>query len=1681
MSTYGPKPIDQNALLILNASLGLTELLGDEEGSAPDANLAGDLLDVTPSTSTATSPVAFPTPIGGATAGIPQAPVIASPFSVGRAAKFFPDRAGVSDDADAKRGAPQNLTASSDTMTLASGLAGAANDGLAAAPSSSANATLFASDGDRGITANISSSAPVEDVQDGSQNIDPSINLAQLLQMPGWLKLGGRLAEIALGAPASGSSPSTVVIDATASDGDGATLLQQLDAIGLQRGGSYGGDVSGILPDADVAKLPQIADLAHVYEDGATVDAAPIPDNAAVGMDVDDAASTYGATGAGVTVGILSDSFNVADTSDASGAADTMQTDILNGYLPVNTTILTEGPSGGTDEGRGMAEIVHEIAPGASILFASADYGQAAMANSILQMAADGAKVIIDDISYYDDTYYQQGVIAQAVDKVEAEGVTYLAAAGNFGSNGYQTNFNAGASFTYDDVTYTAANFSTGGSDLQNSLLPISGDLYGGNLTLQWSQPADSASSAAGDPGVGATGNLALFLTDQNGNIVDKLQSVDDDIGGDPYQDIYVDDDLIGNYYLRVGLQSGAAPANLKIMDVSDNAVTFGDTSGNQNSGTFYGHAAATGAIGVGAVDYALTPNEGTNPPISESYSSSGPDTIYFSPTGAALPTPTDDDVTLSGTDGVATSFFPGSLEDPASYNFFGTSAATPSVAGVVADMLSENPTLTPSQIKTDLENSAIATVDDDSGLADPLVGGAGLVQGDSALVEAGSPPPVIASPPSGSTVASLEPVIAGFGEAGAAINLTITNTDVESATSGTATVAASGVWTYTPAAPLLGGSYSVTATQTNASGSPSPASSADNFTVDAILTAPTINGAEANQAADESQTIKPFADVVIADPNVGSQTETVTITPSTTLNGFLTDPNASTDFSSSVNGALTLTGAAGAVTSEIDQLTFTPTFNNESFGQSAATGFVINDTDTAGVTATNAATSLVVTQGDPDAIAPFAAAGADPQGGLIPDANGDLYGELQNGGAHGDGEIYEIVNQGTAAAPVYASTPTGLYDFTGGADGDDLSGGLHFDAVGNLLGVATNNSGGTGDVFELVNQGTASAPAFTGATPTNYDFSSGANGYAPVGGLVADAEGNLYGATLEAGSFNHGVIYEFANQGATAAPMYAGEPLAVSNIDLDDDYSGLAIDTQGNLFGVQQYAGGGGDAFELAAGAGSTNSPAPYQTVIASFNQISASNPDGGLVVDGNGNLFGVTAAGGADGDGTIYELVKNTTSYSLTRLHSFAGSADGSAPIGALTLDAKGDIFGTTTSGGEFGFGTVFELVNTGAASAPNYATTTKILLNFDVANGADPVGGMTFNGAGDLVGVTTAGGPTGDGLIFEVPACYCRGARIATERGEIAVEDLRIGDLAVTTSGVLRPIRWIGHRRIDISRHPDPATVRPVRVSAGAFGEGLPRRDLWLSPGHNVASGGALMPIIALTNGISIAQVDAREVEYWHVELDAHDILLAEGLPAESYLDCGNRTAFVNGGAFIEAYPDFAPKHWADTCLPLVQQGPELVRTKARLLEILRTRGFETTCDSDPHIIADGRRIEPNVVSPMQLSFDLPEGCRDIVLVSRRFTPAHVIPENFDTRELGLCVARLSVDGVDLPLERGDLFEDGWREAEWDDGRAARRWTAGAARLRPGARTVLVDLESFGLYYWRRCAEDHFALFA
>jgi hypothetical protein len=312
----------------------------------------------------------------------------------------------------------------------------------------------------------------------------------------------------------------------------------------------------------------------------------------------------------------------------------------------------------------------------------------------------------------------------------------------------------------------------------------------------------------------------------------------------------------------------------------------------------------------------------------------------------------------------------------------------------------------------------------------------------------------------------------------------------------------------------------------------------------------------------------------------------------------------------------------------------------------------------------------------------------------------------------------------------------------------------------------------------------------------------------------------------------------------------------------------------------------------------------------------------------------------------------------------------------------------------------------------------------------------------------------------------ACYVRGTRLATPWGYVAIEDLHEGDLVLTASGAARPVRWIGHRAIDITRHPDPDAVRPVRIRAGAFGEGLPRRDLWLSPGHNLAYQGALMPVSSLINGRSVAEVEIDRVEYWHVELDSHDVILAEGLPAESYLDTGNRTAFVNGGAFVEAHPDFKPRHWADTCLPLVLEGPAVAAAKSALLARLAESGVGVDHEADAYVRVDGLRVEPIRLDATRLAFVLPPGGSDIALRSHTFVPTHMLAHTSDPRALGLCVGALQIDGTSVALDHVEGI--GWHEAEFDEGRFQHRWTTGETPLPAGARVVIVDLAGVG-YFW------------
>jgi hypothetical protein len=188
---------------------------------------------------------------------------------------------------------------------------------------------------------------------------------------------------------------------------------------------------------------------------------------------------------------------------------------------------------------------------------------------------------------------------------------------------------------------------------------------------------------------------------------------------------------------------------------------------------------------------------------------------------------------------------------------------------------------------------------------------------------------------------------------------------------------------------------------------------------------------------------------------------------------------------------------------------------------------------------------------------------------------------------------------------------------------------------------------------------------------------------------------------------------------------------------------------------------------------------------------------------------------------------------------------------------------------------------------------------------------------------------------------PVCFGAGTRIACPTGEVAVEDLRPGDLVLLSGGGSSKIVWVGTRHIECCGEAAPETVWPIRVSPGAFSEGQPYWPLMLSPEHAVFIDGALIPIRLLANGTSIRQVECDSIDYFHIELEHHAIIFAEGLPAESYLDVGNRSWFDNdsgrGPRSLER-PEFA---WeGKACAPLIQTGPVVAAAR----DLLAARAAE-----------------------------------------------------------------------------------------------------------------------------------------
>ncbi len=315
----------------------------------------------------------------------------------------------------------------------------------------------------------------------------------------------------------------------------------------------------------------------------------------------------------------------------------------------------------------------------------------------------------------------------------------------------------------------------------------------------------------------------------------------------------------------------------------------------------------------------------------------------------------------------------------------------------------------------------------------------------------------------------------------------------------------------------------------------------------------------------------------------------------------------------------------------------------------------------------------------------------------------------------------------------------------------------------------------------------------------------------------------------------------------------------------------------------------------------------------------------------------------------------------------------------------------------------------------------------------------------------------------------ACFLRGTRILTARGEVAVEHLAIGERIPTAGGRMRRVRWIGYRTLMPRRHARPWDVMPVRVAAGAFGPGRPQRDLVLSPDHAVHVAGALVPVRYLLNGATITQEPAGRVTYYHVELAdesgaaVHDVLLAEGLACESFLDTGNRSAFANGGAAVALHPHFAREVWAArACAPLVRGGRTLVAVRAALHARALALGHVTTADPDLCLWVDGR-ILPATWAGDIACFDVPARARDVRLVSRAMVPAQLRPESRDHRRLGVAVTALAIDGCAIPLDDPALA-DGWHDGEPD-----LRWTDGDAALPcGGGATVAVTVAPLERYW-------------
>lgn len=510
-----------------------------------------------------------------------------------------------------------------------------------------------------------------------------------------------------------------------AAEGNTQTLLADLKAAGMINGAAFGNMVSGKMPVGKLDKLSGLKSLRFARAAYSITNKGETTSQGDIAQRSDIARSKYNVSGKDVKIGILSDSYNSllgakegVESGDLPGEknpdGDTTEVEVLED-LPIYE---------GTDEGRGMAEIVHDVAPGASLAFHTAFLGQANFAQGIIDLQEAGCDLIVDDVYYLDAPFFQDGIVAQAVDYVSSKGVGYFCSAGNLGRDSYEAEFTPSDSAYIFDPAHDFGN----GDVLQTITIPRFSTVQ---IVFQWSDPFYSVSG-----GDGAQTDLDIYLLDSLG-LNPLAYSLESNEGNDPFE--YIEFTNIGlqtTFNILIEKYSGPSPAKIKYI------IIGGEITEHQtNSGTVFGHHNAQNAIAVGAAFWFLTPEYGFNPPLVEAYSSAGGVPTLFDTQGNPINEVRQKPV-FTAPDGGNTTFFGQFISFIGDFdeypNFFGTSASAPHATAVAALMMeASNYTLSTAQIVQTLQSTSLDM--DDPLLPDFQEGydyrtGSGFIQADAAV-----------------------------------------------------------------------------------------------------------------------------------------------------------------------------------------------------------------------------------------------------------------------------------------------------------------------------------------------------------------------------------------------------------------------------------------------------------------------------------------------------------------------------------------------------------------------------------------------------------------------------------------------------------------------------------------------------------------------------------------------------------------------------------------------------------------------------------------------------------------------------------------------------------------------------------------------------------------------------------